>query len=400
MQENRDIFAWKPSDMPGVPRNLIEHNLNVDPTAKPKKQRLRRFAQERRDAIKVEITKLLVAGFIKEVFHPEWLTNLVLVRKKNNNEWRMCVDYTDLNKHCPKDHFGLPHINQVVDSTAGCSLLCFLDCYSGYHQIALKEADQIKTSFITPFGAYCYTTMSFGLKNTGATYQWAIQLCLMNKIGHNIEAYVDDVVVKTKKPDDLVADLAETFGSLREYRWKLNPKKCIFGVPSGKLLGFMVSHRGIEANPEKIGEILNMKPPKNIKDIQKLTGCMAALNRFISRLGEKELPFFKILKKADNFQWTEEVDAAFKDLKRYLTSPTVLTAPTEKDELLLNVTATTHVVSTVIFMERKEEGKVFKIQHPVYFISEVLSESKVRYPQVQKLLYAVFITSRKLRHYF
>src|SRR5579883_2780278 len=143
-----------------------------------------------------------------------------------------------------------------------------------------------------------------------------------------------------------------------------------------------------------------MKPPKNVKDIQKLTGCMVALNRFISRLGEKGLPFFKILKKTDNFQWTEEADVAFKDLKRYLTSPPVLTAPGRKDELLLYVAATTHVVSTVIVVEREEEGKVFKVQRPVYFISEVLSESKVRYPQIQKLLYAVFITSRKLRHYF
>jgi hypothetical protein len=111
---------------------------------------------------------------IRQVFHPEWLSNPVLVRKKNSNEWRMCVDYTDLNKHCPKDPFGLPRIDQVIDSTAGCDLLCFLDCYSGYHQIAIKEEDQEKTAFITSIGAYCYTTMSFGLKNAGATYQRAI----------------------------------------------------------------------------------------------------------------------------------------------------------------------------------------------------------------------------------
>jgi hypothetical protein len=98
------------------------------------------------------------------------LTNPVLVRKKNSNEWRMCVDYTDLNKHCPKDPFGLPRIDQVINSTAGCDLLCFLDCYSGYHQIAIKEEDQEKTVFMSPFGAYCYTTMSFGLKNAGTTY--------------------------------------------------------------------------------------------------------------------------------------------------------------------------------------------------------------------------------------
>jgi hypothetical protein len=156
--------------MPGVPKKLIEHSLNVDPKATPKRQHLCRFADDRQDAIKKEIAKLLAAGFIREVFHPEWLANPVLVRKKNTKEWRMCVDHTDLNKHCPKDPFGLPRIDQVINSTAGCDLLCFLDCYSGYHQIAIKEEDQEKTAFITPFGAYFYTMMSFGLKNVDTTY--------------------------------------------------------------------------------------------------------------------------------------------------------------------------------------------------------------------------------------
>jgi Reverse transcriptase (RNA-dependent DNA polymerase). len=124
--------------MPGIPREVIEHSLNVKHDAKPIKQRLRRFAQDRKDAIKEELAKLLAAGFINEVYHPDWLANLVLVRK-NTGQWRMCVDYTDLNKACPKDPFGLPQINQVVDLTAGCELLSFLDCYSGYHQISLME---------------------------------------------------------------------------------------------------------------------------------------------------------------------------------------------------------------------------------------------------------------------
>jgi hypothetical protein len=164
--------------MPGVAKELIEHCLKVDPIATPKKQRLRCFAPDKREAIKKKIAKLLAAGFIKEVYHPEWLANPILVLKKNNNEWRMCVDCTDLNKHCLKDSFALPCIDQVIDSTASCALLSFLDCYLGYHQKALKEVDQIKTAFITPFGAYAYTTISFGLKNAGATYEWAIQLCL------------------------------------------------------------------------------------------------------------------------------------------------------------------------------------------------------------------------------
>ncbi|KAK1646114.1 hypothetical protein QYE76_063919 [Lolium multiflorum] len=190
------------------------------------------------------------AGFIMEVLHPDWLANPVLVLKKNGS-WRMCIDYTSLNKACPKDPFPLPRIDQVIDSTAGCELLSFLDAYSGYHQIPLNPDDQIKTSFITPYGAYCYT-MPFGLKNAGATYQRCMQKCLQDQIGRNVHAYVDDVVVKTKETTTLLDDLRETFTNLRRFRMKLNPAKCTFGVPSGQLLGYLVSQRGIEANPEKI----------------------------------------------------------------------------------------------------------------------------------------------------
>jgi hypothetical protein len=365
--------------MPGVLTNLIEHSLNVDPKATPKRQHLRSFADDRRDAIKKELAKLLAAGFIREVFHPEWLANPVLVRKKNLNEWRMCVNYTKLDKHCPKDPFGLPWIDQVIDSTGGYDLLCFLDCYSGNHKIAIKEEDQEKTVFITPFGAYCYTIMSFRLKNADATYQRAIQACFKRQLNKNVEAYVDDVVVKTRNSDTLVADLEETFATLREYRWKLIPNKCVFGVPSGKLLDFIISHRSIEANPEKISAITRIKAPTCIKDVQKQTGCMAALNRFISKLGERGLPFFKLLKHQERFAWTPEADQALAQLKDFLSKPPVLTAPRKKEQLLLYLAATTHVVSTAIIVERQEDGHDYPVQRPVYFVSEVLSESRARY---------------------
>ena len=129
----------------------------------------------------------------------------------------MCVDYIDLNKHCPKDPSGLPRIDQVIESTVGCVLLSFLDYYSGYHQIALKEEDQIKTAFITPFETYAYTTMSFGLKNAGATYQRAIQLCLTDQLHRNAEAYMDDMVIKSRSHDEFILDLEESFNSLRKF---------------------------------------------------------------------------------------------------------------------------------------------------------------------------------------
>jgi ribonuclease HI len=225
-------------------------------------------------------------------------------------------------------------------------------------------------------------------------------MCFADQLHRNVDAYVDDVVIKTRNLDDLIADLEETFSSLHRFWWKLNPTKCIFGVPLGKLLGFIVSNWGIEVNPVKITAITDMGAPATVKDMQKLTGCMAALNRFISRLGERGLPFFKLLKRQDKFQWTEEAKRALQDLKHHFHSPLVLTAPLSREDLLLYITVTTHIVSSAIVVERSEKGHVFGVQRPVYFISEVLSESKVRHPAVQKLLYAILITSRKLRHYF
>jgi hypothetical protein len=258
----------------------------------------------------------------------------------------MCIDYTDLNRHCPEDPFPLSCIDHAVDSTAGSALLCFLDCYSCYHQIALMVSNQDKTTFITLHDIYCYTAMTFVLKNAGATYQKAIQKCFESQIRKNVEAYVDDAVVKTTIEDDLIADLARTFANLWHYRWKLNPEKCVFGVPSGKLLGFMVSHHGIEANPTKVDTIRRMNRPIGKKDVMKLTGMMAVSGRFISKLGEKGLPFFKLLKKFDRFEWTDEADQAIEELKTFLTTPPVMVPPVPKETLLLYISASTQVVST------------------------------------------------------
>jgi hypothetical protein len=329
--------------------------LDASKTDKPVKQKLCHFAKDRKEVIRVEILKLLAAGFIRECKNLVWITNPVLVPKKTC-QWRMCIDYTDLNRHYPKDPFPLPRIDQVVDSTAGSVLLCFLDCYSGYHQIALKVSDQDKTTFITPHDIYCYTAMTFGLMNAAATYKKAIQKCLDSQIGKNVEAYVDDVVVKTTDENDLLADLAQTFANLRHYRWKLNPKKCVFGVPSGKLLCFMVSHHGIEANPTNVNAIRRMNRPTGKKYVMKLTGMMAALGRFISKLGEKGLPFFKLLKKSDRFEWMSEADQALEELKTFLMTPPIMVPTTPKETLLLYISASTQVVSAVLVAELPEEG--------------------------------------------
>jgi hypothetical protein len=205
------------------------------------------------------------------------------------------------------------------------------------------------------------------------------------------------VVITTRKEESLISDLAETFDNLNKYKLKLNPTKCSFGVSAGQLLGFLASARGIEANPENIQSILTMGKPTKLHDIQKLAGRVAVLSRFVARLGEKALPFYALMKKSDGkFEWMEEADVAFTQLKKVLSTPPVLVAPKEKEPLLLYIVATHQVVSTFLVVERSKEGKANGVQRPVYFISEVLSPTKQRYPHYQNLAYSVFTTARKL----
>jgi hypothetical protein len=210
--------------------------------------------------------------------------------------------------------------------------------------------------------------------------------------------YVDDVVIKTKESRTLIDDLWETFANLRRFRTRLNPAKCTFGVPAGKLLGFLVSSRGIEVNPGKIRAIERMKPPIDLKEVQKFTGCLASLSRFISWLGEKALPLYQLMKKSDTFVWTTQADAAFKELKKMLSTAPILASPLPKEPMLLYIAATNRVVSAVVVVEQEEEGK--SMQRPVYYLSEVLSTSKQNYPYYYKMTYGVYMASKKLKHYF
>ena len=206
-----------------------------------------------------------------------------------------------------------------MDSIAGHKLLIFMDAFSVYNQIKMAEEDQEKTAFITRQGLYCYKVMPFELKNVGATYQRLVNKMFSQQIGRNMEVYMDYMLVKSKEEFAHLDDLKETFATLKTHQMRLNPSKCVFGVDSGKFLEFMVSQRGIEANPEKVRAIIDMTSPKTVKEVQKLTGRIAALNRFVSRATDKCLPFFKTLKQA--FAWTNECEAVFQELKRYLSSP-------------------------------------------------------------------------------
>ena len=224
------------------------HKLNVVSSTRPVRKRIRRSHPDHHQVIQPEVDNLLKVRFIREVKYPEWLANVVVVPKKGG-KWRVCVDYTDLNDMCPKDSFPLPHIDQIVDASARHGMLSFLDTFSRYHQIPMHQPDIEKTSFIPPYGLFCYNVMSFGLKNAGAIYQRLITKMFRPLLGKTMEVYFNDMLVKSKERLNHTTHLQQAFELLKAYAMKLNPTKCAFEVSAGRFLGFMMTQRGIEANP-------------------------------------------------------------------------------------------------------------------------------------------------------
>ena len=207
-----------------------------------------------------------------------------------------------------------------------------------------------------------------------------------------MEVYVDDMLVKSKEELTHLDDLKETFATLKQYQMKLNPAKCVFGVASGKFFGFMVSQRGIQANPKKVQAIIDMTSPKTVKEVQKLTGRIVALNEFVSRVTDKCLPFFKTLKQV--FAWIDKCEAAFQDLKRYLSNPPLLCPSKQGENLYLYLVVSKTAVSAALI--REEDRK----QLPIYYVSQAFQEAEFRYPKIEKIAFALIVASRKLRQYF
>ncbi|MCH80183.1 gag-pol polyprotein [Trifolium medium] len=273
----------------------------------------------------------------------------------------MCVNFTDLNKACPKDPYPLPSIDRLIDSASGYKTLSFMDAYSRYNQIKMNVLDAPRTAFMSNTCNYHYKVMPFCLKNVGATYQRLMDRVFAQQIGKNIEVYIDDMVVKTAKESSHHEDLEDILASVRKYNMRLNPAKCSFGVHAGKFLGFMLTNRGIEANPEKCQAIIDMRSPTSVKKVQQLTGRIAALSKFLSCVGEKAFHIFATLKNGERFSWTDKCEEAFQQLKQFLASPPILTLP--------------------------QPGKVFQ-------------GAEIRYQKIEQLALAVVVTSRRLRQYF
>ena len=239
--------------------------------ARPIKQKLRRLYPQWSLQVKEEIQKQLSVGFLSVVKYPEWMANVVSV-PRNDGKVRVCVDFRDSNKASPKDDFPFPHIDMLVDNIVGHSMLSFMDEFSRYNQILMAPKDMEKTSFITEWGTYYYRVMLFGLKNAGATYQRASTTFFHDMMHRDVEVYVDDMIIKSRGRAYHLASLEKFFERIRRFRLRLNTRKCTFGVTSGKLLGHIVSKRGLEVDPKKIRAILNMPALRTEKDIRGFLG--------------------------------------------------------------------------------------------------------------------------------
>ncbi|GJY40116.1 reverse transcriptase domain-containing protein [Tanacetum coccineum] len=363
LQRNLDVFAWKPADMTDVPRHIAEHRLNIREGCPSVKQKRRSQASDRNQAIQEEVKKLVDAGIMKEVHYHNWSSNLVMV-KKHNDSWRMCVDFKDLNKAFPKDGYPLAKIDWKVESLCGFPFKCFLDAYKGYHQINMAKEDEEKTSFIKIQGVFCYSKMPFGLRNVGATYHRLVDKAFHKKIGWNLEVYVDDLVIK---------------------------------IQEGMFLGYKVNTKGIMVCSDKVDAVLSLPSPKCLKDVQKLNGKLASLDMFLAKYAEKSLSFFKTLKKCakkSDFHWTKEAEAAFKQMKQLIAELPTLTAPEEKEELIVYLAAAKEAVSAVLMTEREAK------QMPIYFVSRTLRGLEVNYTSMEKLVLALVHASKHLKSYF
>ncbi|WJZ81616.1 hypothetical protein VitviT2T_001450 [Vitis vinifera] len=388
-----NVFAWSYEDMPSLDPSIVQHRLPLLPHARPVKQKLRRLHPRWSLQVKEEIQKQLSVGFLSVVEYPEWLANVVPVPKKDGKV-RVCVDFRDLNKASPKDDFPLPHIGMLVESTTGHSMLSFMDGFSGYSQILMAPDDMEKTSFITEWGTYCYRVMSFGLKNAGATYQIAATTLFHDMMHRDVEVYVDDMIVKSRDRSDHLAALERFFERIRQFRLRLNPKKCTFGVTSRKLLGYMVSERGIEVDPDKIRAILDMPAPRTEREVRGFLGRLQYISRFIARLTDICEPIFRLLRKSQPTVWDDQCQRAFERIREYLLSPPVLAPPTPGRPLLLYLSVS-DVALGCMLAQLDDSGK----DRAIYYLSKRMLDYETRYVMIERYCLALVWATRRLRHY-
>ena len=318
----------------------------------------------------------------------QWLANIIPMMKKNG-KLRVCVDFRDLNAVTPKDLYVMSIADMLVYSTANNELLSFMDDFSWYNQILIDVDDISKTAFrcLGSLGTFEWLIMPFGLKNSSTTYQRAMNAIFHDMLGHHMEIYIDDIVVKSKKAIEYVNHLRKSFERMRLHQLKLNPLKCAFGVQVGNFLGFLDHQRGVKVNQNKNKAIISTKAPQNKKELQKFSSQVNYLRRFISYMIEKTKVFSNLikLKEVEEFKWEKQYQIVFDGIKGYLSKPPVLIPPLKGGPLKLYLSAVKESLRCLL-AQNNVEGH----EQTIYYLSRVLNSTKTRYTPIEKLCLALY----------
>lgn len=395
VREYRDVFAWSYKDLKGIPPEIVEHRIPLLPNTIPVRQKERRMNPQLQLIVKEELEKLLQAGFIKPVEITDWVSPMVLVKKKNG-KLRVCVDYRKLNARTQKDHFPLPFITSILEEVAGHDLYTFMDGYSGYNQVSIAVEDRHKTAFTTPWGTFVWHVMPFGLCNAPSTFQRLVMSIFSDLLYKSMTAFIDDFSTQSECEPHL-ACVRESFERCRRSRMALNPDKTYMALLRGILLGYMVSKHGREPEPAKIKTIQELTPPTTVKEVQRVLGHTGWYRELIENYATIAAPITCLQRKNTRFIWTKECDEAFEALKTRLSTYPVLRPPKWNVPFHIYCDASAIAVGSILC--QAVNGLTKSKDHPIAYASRQLNPAEKNYSTTERECLAMIFSAKKFRHY-
>jgi ribonuclease HI len=393
LREFADVFAWTYEDLKTYDTSVIEHKIPLKEEARPFKQKLRQINPTLLPVMEREVKKLLDAQIIVPLRYSSWVANLVPVRKKSG-EIRLCVDFRNLNRSSRKDNYPLPNMEHILQRVTGASRISMIDGFSGYNQISVMPEDREKTAFTTPWGTFMYAKMPFGLMNAGATFQRAMDIAFIGEKDKFVVIYLDDITVFSKTDIEHHSHLRRVFLKCRRFGLSLNPKKSLFAMQEGKLLGHIVSAEGVRIDPDRVEAIQALSLPRSKKEVQAFLGRINFLRRFISNFAELVKHITAMLRKGHEIKWTAEPRKSFNQIKKALTEAPVLVSPDYSKDFIIFSFASFDSVAAVL-LQKNDQGQ----EQPIAFFSKALRDAELRYEIMEKQAYALVKALKAFRVY-
>jgi ribonuclease HI len=393
LREFFDVFAWTYEDLKTYDTSVIEHKIPLKEEAKPFRQKLRQVNPMFLPVMEREVKKLLDAQIIVPLRYSSWVANLVPVRKKSG-EIRLCVDFRNLNRNSKKDNYPLPNMEHILQRVTGASRISMIDGFSGYNQISVMPEDREKTSFTTPWGTFMYAKMPFGLMNAGATFQRAMDIAFIGEKDKFVVIYLDGITVFSKTNIEHHSHLNKVFLKCRRFGLSLNPKKSLFAMQEGKLLGHIVSAEGVRIDPNRVEAIQALSLPRSKKEVQAFLGRINFLRRFVSNFAELVKHITTMLRKGHEIKWTAESKESFNQIKKALTEAPVLVSPDYSKDFMIFSFASFDSVEAVL-LQKNDQGQ----EQPIAFFSKALRDAELRYEIVEKQAYALVKSLKAFRVY-